>query len=289
MILPNLSMLKVKHHALLLAMVWLCAGCAEFYTLTVPDHVAATGSEAPVIVRLQQNDLFFVRMPSRDQPIRFRVDDGIERNAHTDKAGYAATLLPMPEKRGFYLMEVNLSDLEGDEVMRYARSYVWDAGEPVLAVDADFLPRFANADAVEALNRMITRGINIIYFTRKGVDDHFALHGKLEMAGYPDGPVLAWKREFYRIERVSRFHAKVVVDTRLVSQVPQLRIMFPNMKAGLCDSALSAEAFADADMEILMIGTDKAPPGLEVRRMTWYDLTDPNLYIPGIPGQPDRP
>jgi hypothetical protein len=282
-------MLKVKRLALLLGIACACTGCVEFYTLTVPDHVAAAGSEAPVIVRLQQNDLFFVRMSSPDQPIRFQIDDGVERNAHSDKAGYAATLLPMPEKRGFYLMEVNLSDLEGDEVMRYSRTYVWDSQEPVLAVDADFLLKSGNADAVEALNRVLNRGINIIYFTRKGVDDHFSLHTRLEMASYPDGPVLAWKREFYRIEKISRFRARVVVDKQLVSQLPTLRTMFPNMQAGLCDSALAAEAFSEAGMEVLMIGDDNIPTGMTGRRVTWSDLTVSDTIIPGIPGQANEP
>ena len=288
-IMPNLAMRNAKHWVVLSLLVLSCGGCAEFYTLTVPDHVAPAGSEAPVIVRLQQNDLFFVRMASPDQPIRFRIGEGVERNAHSDKAGYAATLVPMPADPGFYLMEVNLSDMEGDEVRRHGRTYVWDPHEAVVAVDVDFLPTDTSAAAVDALNNLAERGVHLIYMTRDGVSDHFDIHRMLEMTGYPSGPVLSWKREFYRIERVTRFRARVVVEKRLVSQLPQLREMFPNLKAGVCDSTLSAKAFADEGMTVLMIGGDEVPEAADVQRVDWGELGSPEMIVPGMPGVARQP
>jgi len=37
----------------LLAVAMLLGGCGGYYTVTLPDHVAAAGEEAPVVVRAQ--------------------------------------------------------------------------------------------------------------------------------------------------------------------------------------------------------------------------------------------
>ncbi len=257
-----------------------CAGCGNFYTLTAPDQVASTGAESPVVVRLQQNDMFMIRMPAKNQPVRFRIGDGIERNVHTDEQGYAATLVIAPDIPGRYSMDVKVSDFEGDEVEGAANFYAWDAATPIVAVDADCLPGW-NADALEALSRMVRAGMQIVYLTRTEPLKHYQVHQRLEMRGYPDGPVLSWERQFYRIERISRYRVNVKVDQHLVSQLPHLRTVFPNLKAGIGDSDIAAQAFAEAGMTTYLIGNGRVSSDYPVVRTDWIELSRPQAPLPG--------
>jgi hypothetical protein len=255
-------------------------GCGNFYTLTAPDQVAAIGTESPVVVRLQQNDMFMIRMPAKNQPVRFRIGDGLERNVHTDDEGYAATLVISPDTPGRYILDVRVSDFEGDEVEGQAGFYAWDTNTPIVAVDADCLPAW-NPDAAEAITRFARSGMEIIYLTRTAPLDHNEVHLRLEMRGYPDGPVLSWERQFYRVERVSRYRVNVKVDRHLVSQLPQLRKMFPNLKAGVGDSNIASQAFAEAGMVTYLIGHDRVPEEYPVVRTDWIELARPQGPLPG--------
>ena len=68
-----------------------CGGCGGYYTLTAGDHLAAVGQDTPVVVRLQRNDFFFLNLGAKDAVMRFRIGEGVERAAYTDKLGYAGT------------------------------------------------------------------------------------------------------------------------------------------------------------------------------------------------------
>ncbi len=277
---PNCAMRRGILIWIWLVLSGLCGGCGNFYTLTAPDQVAVAGTESPVVVRLQQNDMFMVRMPAKDQPVRFRIADGVERNVHTDDHGYAATLVFAPDEPGRYLMNINMLDFEGDQVAGSANFYAWDAATPVVAVDADALPAW-NADTARALNRCSQAGMEIVYLTRVAPLKHYRVHQQIDMRGYPDGPVLAWDRQFYRVERLSRYRVSVRVDQHLVSQLPQLRQMFPNLRAGICDSAIAAEAFVEAGMRAYVVGSERVPNEIPIERTDWTTLAMPQTALPG--------
>jgi len=158
---------------LLLALT--CTGCGGYYVLTTPDQVAPLGEDAPVVIRLQLNDFLFIRTPAKDKPMRFAVRGGAERVAHTNEQGYAGTIVPVPDRPGRYLMSVDLTDTEGEELAGLANVYVWDAARPVVVVDSDALPvgRRGGA-AVAALGKLAAGGTNIVYLTRRDPESTIA-------------------------------------------------------------------------------------------------------------------
>ena len=250
-----------------------CTGCGGYYVLTTPDQVAPLGQDAPVVIRLQLCDFLFVRTPAKNKPMRFAVRGGAERIAHTDEQGYAGAVVPVPERTGRYLMSIDLTDTEGEELSGLTSVYVWDAAMPVVVVDTDALPigRQGGA-AVTALGKLAAGGANIVYLTRRDPEEHYRVHDMISVGGYPPGPVLMWRRQRYRIERRSRFNQRLVVETRLVSQLSELRRMFPLMTVGICDSTLAAEAFVEAGLEAVVIGKDKLPATGVSRKSSWSDL-----------------
>jgi len=75
---------------------------------------------------------------------------------------------------------------------------------------------------------------------------------------------------WYRIPRI-------VVESRLVSQLARLRRDFTNLALGVCDSALAAKAFAEAGMTVLMVG-GAGVEGENVQRFAdWKALADEGL------------
>ncbi len=251
----------------------MCTGCGEYYVLTTPDQVAPLGQDAPVVIRLQLKDMFFVLTPAKDQPMRFSVRGGPERVAHTDEQGYAGAVVPAPDRAGRFLMTIDLTDSEGEELHGLASLYVWDASLPVVVVDADFLPLGRRAGpATRALKNMIARGTNIAYLTRRQADEHYQVHDRLSVGGYPAGPVLQWRRQRYRIIRESRFRRRIIVENRLVSQLDEMRTMFPNMTVGICDSTLAAKAFVEVGLEAVIVGNADPPKVGASRRTTWREL-----------------
>lgn len=249
----------------LVVLALLCGGCGGQYILTVPDQVAPAGGQATAVVRLQRNDFFVLSLAVKKAAIRFRVKDGIERAAYTDELGYAGTTVPVSPGPGRYSMRVSHLDYEGEEIVADAPVYVWAKDAPVVAVDFDCLPRMGDegvSSAVQALKQLGEKA-KVVYFTRAANPHHEWFHQELHAAGYPDGPILLWRRQRWHIVRTGRFRIpKVVVEKRLVSQLRSLREMFPGIKAGICRSALAAKAFAQADMTVIIIGGAdvKLPP-----------------------------
>ncbi len=262
--------------AAVLAATACAGGCGGHYIVTAPDHVAPPNAEAPAVVRLQRNDFFVLALPIEEAAVRLRIADGLERGAFTDELGYAGTTVPTPEAPGRYTLSVDHIDSWGDQAHGEGQVYVIDPARPAYAVDLDCLPGLllGSADeAVEGLRRVAAAG-PVIYMTRRGAEDHPSLHEALSKAGYPDGPILTWQRQRWHIVRDEKWKIpRIVVETRLVSQLGELRKTFANLATGVCDSALAAKAFAEAGMDVVLIGGAAVDVPTDVRRReSWTDL-----------------
>ena len=86
-----------------------------------------------------------------------------------------------------------------------------------MAVDADTLPDESSGlggDAATALSDLAERA-EIVYLTSKSTTKHPAMHERFERQGYPDGAILRWRREYWRVDRSGRFRwPRVVVESR---------------------------------------------------------------------------
>lgn len=245
-------------------------GCGGGYILTVPDQLAPAGGDTVAVVRLQRAEIALMALPVPDALIRLQAGDGPQRGAYTDDMGYAGTPVPVPAAAGRYAFRVGHGDKDGDEIYREVPIYVWEANRPAVAVDLDSLPSpwspVAQA-AREGLLRL-ARDRNICYVTRRPVDSHAAAHRELAAGGYPDGPVLLWQQQRWHIVHESEYHYRVVVESRLVSQLAVLRKSLPGLTAGLTDSAASAQGFVQAGLKAVLIG------GAGSRLANWSDLKE---------------
>ncbi len=266
-------------------------GCGGYYLLTVPDQLASeTGALVPV-VRLQRNDFFFLALAAPDQPMRFRlyptpdtshgaVGQSPLRSANTDKMGYAGVHFPMSEKpvsgkAGLYYMKVALQDLEGEELFSAVPVFVWNAAKPVVAVDLDCLPQLGAVDREEAAAalRTIYKSANLLYLTRRSRRTQERAHILLAECQYPDGPVLLWQRQRWHIVREGRFRLpRVVVESRLDSQLPKLVEDFPKLRVGIGRSELAAKAFVNAGMKCVIVGNAWLTGSNIIHRQGWGDL-----------------
>jgi hypothetical protein len=236
------------------------AGCGGEHTLTVPDAVTPSGDDAPVVLRLQRNDFFVLDLPVEQAPMRLRVGDGIERGAYTDKLGYAGTTVPVPREPGVYTVQVDHQNSEyGDEVHGTGRVYVWQKDRPIVAVDLDCVP-MGEAAVAGGLSKL-SRQANIVYFTRERVARHEQLHQQLKNGGFPDGPILLWKRQKWHIERGKWGIPTIEVETRLVSELDEIRNTFPLLRTGVAGCPLSARTFREAAMRTVVVGDVSAPEG----------------------------
>jgi hypothetical protein len=264
-----------------LAALLLCAGlagCGGQYILTVPDQVAAAGRPTPVVVRLQRSEFWLLSRSVDDMPLRFVIDDGPQRAAYTDALGYAETLVQAPNAPGRHEMAVALQDDEGDEASVRGPVYVWDPNARAVAVDLDALPRRGRpAQAATDALRRIARQARICYFTRRPVAEHRAAHDELAERGRPDGPILLWQRERWHLVRGRWKLPRIVVETRLVSQLPALRERFAGLTTGVCTTVLARKAFAEAGLRCLCVGSGDACPKDAVGYRDWADLAERGL------------
>ena len=256
----------------------LSGGCGGDYILTVPDMVAPAGGEGVAVVRVQRADFLYVPTAVKEALIQFQAGDEPRRGAYTDAFGYAGTTLTAPQKLGRYKLQASHSDHWGDEVQAEAKAYVWDAKAPAVAVDLDCLPGMAlgfSKQSSLALARA-AKGANILYLTRRRASSHAKLHAELANAGYPDGPILEWQRQYWHIVRDGKYYnmPRVVVENRLVSQLPDLRTMLPGLTMGICDSALAAKTFAESNMRVVVVGGARVEAKDVVRRASWSELAE---------------
>ncbi|HPS53727.1 MAG TPA: hypothetical protein PLK08_09255, partial [Phycisphaerae bacterium] len=128
-------------------------------------------------------------------------------------------------------------------------------------------------EAAAAL-RSISRRANIIYLTRRDSTTQNNNHEWFQRAGLPDGPILLWQKQRWHIVREGRFNLpRIVIESRLDSQLDSLKTVFPNFRVGICQSSLAGKAFREAGLMPIFVG--KTPP-LEFRRSEirtdWKDL-----------------
>jgi hypothetical protein len=227
-----------------------------------------------VVVRLQRNDFFVLNLPVKKGAVRFRIDEGLERAGYTDKLGYAGTILPVSRTPGLYAIHLDHMDFEGEEITAQVPLYVIDPRGPVAAVAADDLPMsnsYEGKCAQVTLQNLAGR-CSIIYLTREPIRRHGRIHRRLGEFGYPDGPVLLWQRKRWHIVRTGKLRIpRIVVESRLVSQLPDLCKTFPKLSDGICRSPIAAKAFQAAGMRPIVVGpaAKKFP---EHGSKSWEDL-----------------
>lgn len=275
----------------LLRIILLCplllTGCGGYYIMSAPDMVAPVGGNIVPVARLQRNDFFVLALPVKGAPLRFKLDELGEKGAGTDDLGYAGVTFDLTEeaktyplKPGKHRLEVALQDWEGEEEYQVVPVYIWRPARAVLAVDYDDLPpeaSFEEEEASAALRKLASQA-NILYLTRHQVPNQVNAHLRLRRGGYPDGPVLLWQRKRWHIVREGRFNLpRIVIESRMESQLPHLVEQFPKLRHGLTRSAEAARTFADAGLRVLTLN---APflQGPDVRPLTtWADLADLDL------------
>ena len=277
----------MKHALLalpLLLLPVLLGGCGGYYILSVPDQIGSTDGDIVPICRLQRQEVFLYFRPQEGASMRFRVFAtekaalhpvgdrhvaknllGQERAARTDELGYAAVALSMDEvpvdsKPGLYTIKVSLQDPTGEEKQVIAPVYVWDANKPVIGVDITALPKAQDATseiAQKALN-LVAKSANILYLTREDKPSQAHQHQWLADNGYPDGPVRLWQRERWHLVRSGPLRLpRIVIETRLVSQLADMRQTFTNLKTAIAGSDLAAKAFENAGIDYHAVGPGK--------------------------------
>ncbi|MBT3201959.1 MAG: hypothetical protein HN350_18820 [Phycisphaerales bacterium] len=296
--------MRLKLFGLLLLLVF-AGGCGGEYILTVPDQLSAAGSDITVVARLQRNDFFVLNLASTEAYLRYQITDGLERSASTDKLGYSGVRLAMPKAPGRYDLDVKYQDDDGDEINKTVGVYAWDPARPVVAVDMDPLPRrrakvtqgrkgwwtglakysidlvprteAGDAESARKAIARLAKTANIIYLTRREVANHLQCRSELTEHGYPDGPVLMWRRQRWHLVPGRFKIPRVVVESRLVSQLGELRKVFTQMQVGVSTTSLAAKAFADAGMKAVVIGDAKLEGDKVARISTWKELAEKGL------------
>jgi len=252
-------------------------GCGGQYILTAPDQLAAAGLDVVVVVRLERQEFLMLTTSVEDAALRFRIGNGHEHAAYTDKLGYAGAMIPLPPGSGRYVVKVRYQDHEGDEFAGEVDIYACDAQKSLVAVDLDCLPPARGSQAAAAL-KALARKANILYLTRRPVQEHGRAHAELANRDYPSGPIVLWRRRRWHIVRKGRYRLpRLVVESRMVSQLPQLRQTFPAMDVGICDSPLAAKAFTDAGMQCVLIGPTGSAGETPAENKSWADLAEEGL------------
>jgi len=67
---------------------------------------------------------------------------------------------------------------------------------------------------------------------------------------------------------------RVVVEQRLVSQLPDLQKMLPGLTMAICEDSLAAKAFAESGMQVVVVGKARVSAKDVIRRESWSELAD---------------
>jgi hypothetical protein len=181
-------------------------------------------------------------------------------------------MLPTPEAPGRYPLVVAHLDNEGEEVSGQAGLYAIPADRPLVAVEADALPEKGSKQRQAARDALakLAESADLIYLTRRSPGDHAQMHREFDAAGFPDGPILLWQRQLWHMARRGPYKIPVlVVETRLVSQIAQLRETFPQLSSGVCGSSAAAKAFAESGLRVMVVGD--AARGTSAERYASWD------------------
>lgn len=283
MIRPNVpTVTRTRRLILRLTGVLVCvcalAGCGGQYIITVGDQIARAGDAANVVIRLERYEFASFRMSVEGRPMRFQVRDLLECGAYTDELGftggateegYVGTLVPVPKEPGKYVLKVSLQDDQGDEAYAEAALYVWKKDSPVVAVDLDTLPTAADpaiSDARSALARL-AKTSHVVYLTQTDVADKAISRSKVSSCGYPDGPVLTWRRSYVHLARVGPLRMPRLIrnESRQVMPASHLKDLLGGLDMGLCATISAAHEFRKAGIR----------PVVVTRRASWAQIGAP--------------
>jgi hypothetical protein len=250
------------------------AGCQGQYTFTIPEQVAPAGASAIVVARLQKSEFAMISPPAKNMCVRFTIEDGPLSAAYTDDRGYAAVNVQVPQAPGRYHVVAEIMDKDGREASAFSPVYVLDKRPPCVAIDLACLEGLDKNELAQAQQALagIAQKANIIYFTDSPAGQAFR-HERLKAAGFPDGAILQWQRQFWHTTKQGSINMLIAED-RMVSQLPILRQMLPNLRLGITNSCLPAQAFTKADMRCIAVGKpdffQQMPAGIQ--RMNWQQV-----------------
>jgi len=253
-----------------LVLAVLLGGCGGEYVLTAPDVLGLPGESAPAVIRLQRREFWFHAPPCRDAAIIFCLDQEQTQCARTDKAGYAAVGVMLPESPGRYRLSLHHQDTLGDTVSGQAWVYVLSPDRPVVAVEVDGLPAEgrAVAEAAAALERVAEQA-ELVYATQESAARPELARRFLHNAGYPDGPVLpcVLADPWY-----SGWPGRQPQEPGMLEQ---LRQRVPAFRWAVTARVDTVEAFRRAGLEVILVGDGSA--GVQGARSVagWGELSLP--------------
>jgi len=248
-----------------LAGLWALAGCGGEYQLLLPDQLAAKGAQTDTVLRLMRNEFAGLMLPLKDAPLRCRVEDGPMVSAHTDAQGYAGLNVPVGDQPGLYHMLVEMQESHGRELRQFVPVYVWDARMSVVAVEYDAVKAPTDVAAVRSALNKIASNAYIIYFTDRPVEQHAMMHLHLRETKLPDGAMMTWQQEAWHFTGQGPM-TRLVIEDRMVSPLAFLRVRFPHLRAGLCQTPQAAKTFSKAGLKVYVVGQEKIPePGVIVK------------------------
>ncbi len=253
------------------------AGCGGAYILTVPQQVGPAGGEAAVIARVERSEIFLLATPVDKGPVSFTLtgDAASTRAGYTDKLGYAGAVLKMPETPGKYEFVAQIQDSRGASARKYSTVHVLDPREPVAAVDLDSILAGGVEDtsaAADALTKLAA-DLQLVYLTRKNSAAHADLQASLAKIGLPTGAILTWTHQRWRVSRDGKLNLpRLVFESRMVSQLANLRKALPGLTIGICNSQVAGRAFAEAGMRAVLIGQTSAQIDNSISCGSWDEL-----------------
>ena len=219
----------------------LAGGCGGQYHLTAADQLAVAGGQAATVARLTRQEFWLLRRSVKQAPLRFYVDDQPQRAAFTDRKGYAAANVPVPQDPGVYQMVLAYQDLYGEEIWVQAPTYVWPEQANLAAVDLDAID-LDDAAAVAGLCDLAQQA-NIVYLATQSAAKASQQHGWLQRAGLPDGPILHWNKR---------------KPDQAIGQLAQVKSLFSGLSVGVGDRR-SVTLFEQAHLEARRLSRP-APP-----------------------------
>ena len=225
------------------------AGCSGEYILVAPDVAGLGGGTASVVVRLQRREFWFHAPPEAGAAVTFDLAGDARRCARTDADGYALVAITMPARPGKYRVEIHHQDSIGDTASGEAFVHVLAADRPILAVDVDSLPVRGGPlyAAVAALDRLAGQA-QIVYVTQSRAGRPAEAHSLLAGAGYPEGPVLPWRKPA-RVDLRPWWRRGLGVGA-----VAELKERMPALLWGITGSRRGAEAFRAGGVLPLVVG-----------------------------------
>ena len=238
-------------------------GCGGEFILSVPDTVTTVGQNAPVVVRLQQQEFWRLARPMEDALMQVWALPKQKRAAYTSKQGYASAAVPVAERLGPHTLTVCHQDDRGNEVCRNGTIFVLDDRLAVLAIGWEAIEDEQDARAAaEPLRRLQQGGIQIVYLATHLAARPGEAHRWLSRHNLPDGPVLSWgwRRNWY-------FKA-----VQVTGSLPIARRMLPGMMiaAGREDDLLRAAE--QAGMVAIHVGAGRGEQFGQVAN--WAELAE---------------